>query len=287
MPSISIDQALQFISLLLAASLLLSSIAGWRQISSARRLPFFRLRQERIAVGWRMLLLAVVLGVLAILNLAFGRQIAYSIIPPTPSITPSPTVTQTPSVTPIPSITATPSITPTASITATSTITSTPQLPPGVSVLFRETVTPKPEAALSPIEIATRLDALNRAVDPSDTFVLPVARLYGAFTYNFLEDGLRWTAVWYRGADVVCLETKPWDGGTGGYGYTECQPDNWLPGAYEIQIFLGEVWRVSARFTILAQTPSPTVVGGTPSAARTPTPTTTPSPPLPSDTRTP
>ena len=96
--------------------------------------------------------------------------------------------------------------------------------------------------------------------DPGQEFVNPIDILYGAFTYDFLIDGARWTAIWYRGDDVVCVESKPWDGGTGGYGYTECEPrSSWQSGEYEVQMFLAEEWKTSTRFSVLADPNTPTV----------------------------
>jgi hypothetical protein len=130
-------------------------------------------------------------------------------------------------------------------------------LPEGVSLVFHETVTPDPQAAFSPIQVATRLDASNQPIGAAETFRHPPKRLLAAFTYNYLQDGVRWTSVWYHADQVICLETKPWDGGTGGYGYTECTPtQGWLPGEYEIQMFLGDQWKVSTRFTVEGDQPS-------------------------------
>ncbi len=129
-------------------------------------------------------------------------------------------------------------------------------LPDTITVLFRETVTPDAAVAFSQIEVARRLGEFNLPIHPAEEFDLPLDTLYGAFTYNNMQDGARWTALWYRGSDVVCVETQPWDGGTGGYGYTECAMENWLPGEYEIQIFVGETWIVSAQFDVLSQDPA-------------------------------
>jgi hypothetical protein len=106
-------------------------------------------------------------------------------------------------------------------------------------------------------------------VDPTETFVQPTGRLYAAFSYDFLEDGVRWTAIWYRGDEIVCLETQPWEGGTGGFGFTECEPElGWDADEYEIQLFVGETWKISGRFEVLGGTRTPT-----PSATTEPTST--------------
>ncbi len=85
---------------------------------------------------------------------------------------------------------------------------------------------------------------------------------------------MRWTALWLRGDEVVCVpDTQIWEWGTGGYGYTECEPANgWRPGTYIIQMFLGDQWWTSASFEILevaTGTPTPGAAGA-PSATPTP-----------------
>jgi hypothetical protein len=269
----TIDQTIQLLALLLFASTLLAVFAGWRQVVSARSLPYFLLRQSRTMRGWRWILLGFGLGVLALIVQFYGRPIAYRIVPPTPSATPTATITQTPTITLTPTITATPSITLTPSISPTGTATSTPALPETIRVLIRETVTPAEDAALSPIQVARRIDGLNRAINPDETFENPIGRLYGAFTYNNLQNGLRWTSLWLHGDEVICIESQAWDGDTGGFGYTECEPERWLPGDYEIRMFLGERWRVSASFRVEGEPPTPTPTPSpSPTSSNTPTP---------------
>lgn len=130
-------------------------------------------------------------------------------------------------------------------------------------MLLRENQTPLPDAVFSPMLVARRIDNQNQAVNPQEDFEAPIGRLFGAFTYNNLQDGIRWTAVWKLGSEVICIETQPWDGGTGGYGYTECEPENWVPGEYEIQIFYGELWMVSTRFEVIGEASMSTQSPGT------------------------
>ena len=55
-----------------------------------------------------------------------------------------------------------------------------------------------------------------------------------------------------------------WDGGTGGYGYTECLPEGgWAEGSYEVQVFIGDQWKSSARFDVLGD-PATATEGNTP-----------------------
>jgi hypothetical protein len=259
--NLTIDQVVTW---LIVASLILGVsgiLAGSLQIRTATKLRYFLLRRKRIMTGWRWLLVGGIALLFGLVTMRLGRQVAYRIIPPTASVTPSPTITLTPSITPTPTITLTPTITPTGTITPTATVTPTPELPQQITLLIRETQQPPAEAAFSPPIFSKQLNRENQPINPQEDFQDPSGRIYGAFTYNNLLDGMRWTAIWHLGAEVVCLETQIWDGGTGGYGYTECERERWAPGEYEVQIFFGERWMISSRFEVLP-----------PIASKTPTP---------------
>jgi len=250
--NLPVDQSVALVVGFLSLAMLGLIWLGYRRVRAAQQLPYFTLRHRRLREGWRLILLGFALGVFGLIARLFGVQAVQVLITPTPSLTPTPTLTPTASVTLTPSITSTPTITLTPSITPTPPATSTPEIPDALTVLFRESVTPRPEAVFSPLEVSPRLDRLNRAIGPAEAFENPVEILFGAFTYDAMQDGVRWTALWYFGAEIVCSETKPWDGGTGGYGFTECAPpDGFQPGAYEIRMFLGETWKVSGRFLIV------------------------------------
>lgn len=266
----TVDNAILAIAGALAVAMLLALWRGWQTLRSARQLTYFLLRRERLVEGWRWMTGGAVIGVLAALTLVFGRDAVELVYQPPPTLTPTPSQTLLPSETPVPSVTSTPTISLTPTISPTPTETGTPQLPTSVEILLQESITPNPEALFSPISVARRLDNQNSAIGPDVEFENPIRRLYGAFTYDRLQDGVRWTAIWYFGEDIVCLETIPWDGGTGGHGYTECEPEQWLPGEYEIQVFYAQTWVVSARFVVIGDPPTPT-------PTFTPTPSQTPS----------
>jgi len=93
--------------------------------------------------------------------------------------------------------------------------------------------------------------------------------------------GSQWTALWFRDSELIDFETLPWDGESGGYGFTETKllPEEWLPGIYEVRIFVGETWKVSGSFEVIGDpfTPTPTITL-TPTRTPTLTPTLTPTP---------
>ncbi|MFZ1041463.1 MAG: hypothetical protein WCA79_14910 [Anaerolineales bacterium] len=258
------------IAVILVAIALVSLWSGIRDIQSARKMTFFRLRHQRMASGWRLFGLALVLGILAIALPIFGEPVAYQYFPPSPTITLTPSITLIPTITLTPSITVTPSITLTPAQSATFTPTSTPFLPLPVLALFQSNITPNPQAVFSSIQFTTSGNKYP-AISPATVFQNPVGHMYAIFSYDNMLPGVQWTAIWYRDSTQVHLETRPWDGGTGGYGFTDWnpQPYEWLPGNYEVQIFVGEDWKVVGRFI---------VQGNSPPAPPTSTPTFTPSP---------
>ena len=104
------------------------------------------------------------------------------------------------------------------------------------------------------------------------------------FTYDQMIPGSQWTALWYREGQLVYYDTIPWDGEVGGYGFTEWEapPEEWLPGTYEVQIFVGLDWKRVDQFILEGDAPTviPTVTL-TPSPSPTVTRTLTPAPPSP------
>ena len=263
---------------------------GYRTVKSGRKLPYFRKRRDMLVRGWRLIFIALGMGVFsAVINFA-AEPIAYRFYPP------SPTVTLTPTITITPTISTTPTITPTITITNTPSITNTPAVPDQVLSQFESTITPAPDYIFSPMQFARDLDETWQLVEPGTEFANPVQKIVGLFSYDLMTTGAQWTALWYRNGELVYYETLPWNGGTGGYGFTEWEPNSeeWLPGTYQVQIFIGTEWVTTAggSFIITGAPPTstPTIA---PSATLSPTPTQTatrtigPSPtPSPSLTRT-
>ena len=258
---------------------------GLFTLRSARKLTFYRLRQSRISSAWRLFGLALILVVLAILLPVYGTPLAFKAFPPSPTVAPTLTPSVVPTITLSPTITLTPTITDTPLYTYTPTITATPFIPLAIEAQFISVVTPNPDAIISPLVFSTELkDSLPAS--PSTVFRNPIQRIFASFSYDKMITGVQWTALWYRG-DVLlpCSlhESYPWDGSTGGFYYSECDlsPDQWLPGNYIVQIFVGRDFKRGDSFT---------VEGEAPTAAPTPIPSATLSPtaiPAPALTATP
>lgn len=244
--------------------------AGLMTIRDARRLTFYRLRRARMGQGWRSILIAFFLIVAAILIPIYGTPIAFEIYPPSPTVAPTLTPSIVPTITLSPTITLTPTITDTPLYTDTPTGTPTPFIPLAVEAQFISAVTPNPNSAISPLVFSTELEnSLPKA--PNTIFRNPIFHMYAVFSYDQMLPGVQWTAIWYRNGEYVYHETKPWDGSTGGFGFSDWAPtpDQWLPGVYTVQIFVGHDFKRSGSFT---------VEGEAPTAAPTGTPTVTPSP---------
>lgn len=236
--------------------------------------------------GVLLLFIAVWLG-------RFGEPVVYRYFPPSPTATLSPTISPVPSITLSPTITLTPTITDTPSVSDTPTITPTPFIPPAIEALFESQVTPNPDAVFSPLQFSTVYESFE-CVSPSTSFVNPIQSMTACFSYNNITPGVQWTALWFRDGELVKYDTHVWGSiegeSTGGLGSSEWAPpaDLWLPGNYEVQIFIGQEWKVVGRFIVTGDpptaiptnSPSPTVSptftrtpSATPTASRTPVPT--------------
>jgi len=251
--------------------------AAIRIMQTARKLSFYSLRRMHNANAWRLFFFALFLIGSAIWLPIYGEPMAYVYFPPSPTPSMTPTITPTPTITLTPTITVLPTMTLTPSVSDTPTPTLTPFLPVAIESLFQGEVTPNPDAVFTSIQFSTTFDGTN-PIDPKSVFNLPIKTMYGGFDYNNIIPGVQWTALWYHDGKLICYETKPWDGGTGGIGgYTECSDPvgGWTAGQYEVQIFIGYEWKVIGRFIVNGAPTTPTSTG-TPTAAKIITLTATP-----------
>lgn len=249
---------------------------GVRTIQSARKMTFYHLRRQREASGWRQLGLSVLLLLAAVALPIYGLPVAYEYFPPSPTPSLTPTMTPIPSITVSPTITLSPTITDTPIESPTPTASATPHIPDPILALFESTITPDPDVVFSPLEFTTAGSGYP-PVRPNTVFQNPVGHIYGIFTYDGMLPGAQWTALWFREGELTHYETKPWDGATGGSGYTDWNPpaDQWIPGIYNVQLFVGHQFVVNGRF--LVQGEPPTLIPAiTPSLTPTPLSTLTP-----------
>jgi hypothetical protein len=270
-------------------------IIGIRQILNSRNLPYFRKRRDMAIGGWRLILSAILLVGFSFFLNRYAEPVIYLFFEPSPTFTRTPTITLTPSITLTPTITLSPTITLTPLVSNTPSPTSTPMVPMAVEAQFQGLVTPNPNAVFSPIQFARNIDFNFQPINPDTTFRNPIQHIYGLFSFDGMLDGSQWSALWYRDGELVFYESYPWNGGTGGYGYTDWAPDpsEWLAGEYEVQLFNGSIWKQSGFFTVTGNPPtvrpsatpsftptlSPTAtLTRTPTATRTLRPTSTPVP---------
>ncbi|MBI3159984.1 MAG: hypothetical protein HYZ26_10340 [Chloroflexi bacterium] len=277
-PDLDILTGLKAVLILALAGMLASLWGGVRTLQTARTLPYFRMRRNRLLTGWRLVGLSFVLGLTALVVQVMGEPVAYDLF--TLSATPSqtPTLTLVPSITLSPTLTLSPTITETPAETHTPTATPTAYIPLAVEAQFTSLVTPNPDSVFSPLTFAQGLDALYRPIREATEFANPVGKLYALFSYDRMQDGVQWTALWYREGVLIYYETKPWDGGTGGLGYSDWapEPEEWLPGRYQVQVFVGMEIKTQGEFVVLGEpstrTPTPTATAtATPTATITPT----------------
>jgi len=270
-------------------ALILSVWFGVLSIRKARRLPFFRMRRVTMLRGWRLLGWAVIWAILALLLNSKVEPFIYGFYPPTVTATLTRTPTLSPTISLTPTLTLSPTITLTPAVSNTPTVTSTPFMPLAVETLFQSTITPNADAIFSELTFTDGLDSMYRPLKPGKNFSHPIDHIYAVFSYDKMVVGSQWTALWLRDNELIHYETIPWNGGSGGLGYTDWQPDPsaWLPGDYEVQLFVGAIFKVAGLFTIEGEPPtprpSPTATASltptrTSTATRTPRPTPTPRP---------
>ena len=258
-----------FIFLIIACSAM--ALTAVRAFREAGRLRFFLKKRELLGRAWRFVFFAILIVGFAILVNTFAEPLTYRVFPPSPTVTLTPTITLTSTVTVTPTVTITPTT------TQTPEFTSTPIMPVVISQDFTSEVTPNPEAVFSNPVFSIRIDDEYQPIDASDTFENPIDTIYGSFSYDRMITNSQWSALWFRDGELVLYETKPWNGASGGFGYTDCKltADQWLPGTYEVQIFVGKIWKTSGNFTVTGIPPTLTITA-TATITNIPTSTLTP-----------
>ncbi len=252
--NLDIETTVRTIFFLLLLAAVLMFVNAVRLFREASRLNFFLKKRELLGRAWKAVFFSMVIVGFSFLINTFGEPATYRVFSPSPTATMIPSATLSPTA----SITLTSTIPPTETITPE--FTATPIMPAVISQEFTSEVTPNPEALFSELVFARRIDSDYQPIDPAITFENPVEIIYGTFSYDKMSLLAQWTSLWFRDGELVYYETKPWNGAAGGYGYTDCllPADQWLPGDYEVQMFVGDIWKVSGSFSITGDAPMPT-----------------------------
>jgi hypothetical protein len=273
---------------------IISIWAGIRAIRKGIKVAYYRLKRKQTAGGWRAIIFALILIGISFLVGRYGEPVTYSVFKPSPSRTPTSTISMTPTISLTPTISFTPTISPTLATSYTPTSTGTPFLPMGIETQFKSMITPNPGAIFSPLIFSLSVKNFL-PIDPQTVFQNPLSRVYVTYSYDGMTDGIQWTEVWYRNGQMINdhYKTGAWDSGTGGFGQDDLTlpAEQWLPGTYQLVIFVGIEWKVLGEFRVMGTPPTPTT-SHTPSITRTPSMTSslTRSPlpsrtPRPTDTR--
>ncbi len=228
--------------------------SAFRAFQEARRLRFFLKRRELLGRAWKLAFYAVLVIISAFLVNNFAEPLTYQVFQPSPTASMTPTITSTSTITP----TATLTLIPTE--TEIPVYTPTPIMPAAISEGFVSEITPNPDSVFSGLTFAKRLTGEYFPIDPSESFDQPNSTLYGSFSYDKMSVGTQWSALWFRDGELIEYESIPWNGASGGTGYTDITlpSDEWMPGTYEVQIFVGDTWKNSGIFEIVGIPPTPT-----------------------------
>jgi hypothetical protein len=275
--NLSVEQFLLLVAGILVGVGVLTVLAAVLLLRRAPRQAFFLLRQQTAATGWRLLIVALALFLLAGTVRLFGGPVVFQVVTPTPSTTLTPSITLTPTITFTPSRTLRPSITQTASKTFTATSSPTPFIPFNIEQQFTSNVVPNPGLKVGLLTFAKSVAPDKQPILPGTVFFNPIQKIVLIYSYEKVNLGVQWTMVWYRNGELFYWDSEPWAGPAAGYNAItkSIAPDFFQPGTYEVQIFAGREWKQSGAFDIVGAPPKPTATVS-PSITRLPSQTETP-----------
>jgi hypothetical protein len=279
--NLSVEQSTLLAAGILVGVALLTVLGGTLLLRRAPKMPFFLVRQQTAATGWRLILVAVGIIVLAAIVYAVGPAAVFQVISPTPSVTPTPTITLTPTITNTPSRTLPPTKTSTATPTFTPSPSPTPYVPESVSDQFTSNITPDPKLRILPLAFGFLPPPNFIPINPPvfNNLINPVRKIVAVFNYENMTLGVQFSAIWYRNGEIVYLDTHPWSGpatGTAVIQY-DAYPTFYYYGSYEVRIFTGMTWEQTGTFEVVGPVPTPTNTP-IPSITRMPFPTPTRTP---------
>ncbi len=255
---------------------IVSYFSGIRSLQTSRRLADYRVRQRYLVrARWSLLfgLLSVMVAVFLIfLNrptqqpaIPLASAVPVTDIAPSLALAPinpgsntgttSPTVTETSLP---PAATATFFvITPSPAATATGASTSTPFLPIAVQAMVQDTMTPVFPVEIGRLRFSTGINNYQ-LIAPGISFHNPIKHMYAVFNYQPLGVKIQWTALWFQGGSLRHIDTTSWKNAPAGIGVADWaqEPQAWLAGKYEVQIFLGTGWKASGTFSLEGEPPT-------------------------------
>jgi hypothetical protein len=259
--ALSVEQTVLLAAGILAVIAALAILAGVLLIRRAPNQPFFLVRQQTAAAGWRLILIAVGILVLAALVYAFGPPAIFQVVSPTPTITRTPTITFTPSITLTPTRTLRPTVTFTPSDTPTSTPSPTPYVPNNILQSFTSNVLPDPKAHIGPLSFGRTEPPDFLPLAPPVFTSKETRKVVAIFQYENINYGVQFTAIWYRDdVPVYWEDSYPWMGPASGIGTVvwNSAPNYFLFGSYEVRIFIGAEWKSTGRFDVVGPLPTAT-----------------------------
>src|SRR5512138_3345164 len=232
--------------------------SGIRSLQASRRLADYRMKRKYVARA-RWGLIGGLLSVAVAASLFFLNRPAAPPPTPTPeatqtSVSASPTATLPgPTPSPVPAQ-ATPTffvITPSPAATNTSAATTTPFMPMAVQAMVQGSMTPVFPIEIGKLRFSTDINNYE-LVAPGTHFHNPVKQVYAVFNYQPTGVKIQWTALWYQNGGLRYIDTNAWRNSPVGIGITSWGQDvtSWLPGNYEVQIFIGTGWKSSGTFTL-------------------------------------
>jgi hypothetical protein len=109
---------------------------------------------------------------------------------------------------------------------------------------------------IGPIDFAVQVTNRREAVSPTTVFSDTVSRVYAAFPYNGMRDGLTWTHVWYFNGVEFNRGEETWRWGSADRSYVFTR----LVGAgnYRLELYVNDDLLASGNFTVQG----PVAIGG-------------------------
>ena len=89
---LDIHTGVQTALVLTILAILISLVSGYRSIRKGSALKFFRMRRDRMLAGYRMIVFALALCLVAFFLFRFAEPMIYRVYPPTATLTPTATL---------------------------------------------------------------------------------------------------------------------------------------------------------------------------------------------------